>query len=86
MAEWAVTLHDRLPAYITWGQYLRNTERIRQNRTTPSTPGHVRRGVALLCGIVFCGRCGRRMGVAYGTRSRPRYHCGAHHQSGESWA
>ena len=26
MAEWAVTLHDRLPAYITWEQYLRNTE------------------------------------------------------------
>jgi DNA invertase Pin-like site-specific DNA recombinase len=39
MAEWAVTLHDRLPAYITSRQYLRNTERIRQNRTTASTPG-----------------------------------------------
>jgi DNA invertase Pin-like site-specific DNA recombinase len=86
MAEWAVTLHDRLPAYITWGQYLHNTERIRQNRTTASTPGHVRRGGALLCGIVFCGRCGRRMGVVYSSKSRPRYHCGAHHQPGESWA
>jgi DNA invertase Pin-like site-specific DNA recombinase len=86
MAEWAVTLHDRLPAYITWRQYLRNTERIRQNRTTASTPGHVRRGGALLCGIVFCGRIARRMGVVYSSKSRPRYHCGAHHQTGESWA
>jgi hypothetical protein len=34
MAEWAVTLHDRLPAYLTWGQYLGNRERLRQNRTT----------------------------------------------------
>ena len=26
MAEWMVTLHDHLPAYITWDRYLRNTD------------------------------------------------------------
>ena len=75
MAEWAVTLHDRLPAYITWEQYLRNTERLRQNRTTATTEGHARQGIALLSGLVFCGQCGRRKGVLYGATSRPRYEC-----------
>ena len=65
MAEWAVTLHDRLPTYITWEKYLCNTERLRQNRTTATTRGTARQGIALLSGLVFCGRCGRRKGVLY---------------------
>lgn len=84
MAEWAVTLHDRLPAYITWEQYLRNTERLRQNRTTATTRGNARQGVALLSGLVFCGRCGRRKVVLYSNKSRPRYECVTHLQPGES--
>ena len=72
-AEWAVTLHDRLPAYITWQQYLRNTERLRQNRTSATTRGAARPGITLLCGLVYCGRCGRRKGVLYSATSRPRY-------------
>jgi DNA invertase Pin-like site-specific DNA recombinase len=48
MGEWTVTLHDRLPAYITWEQYLRNGEVLRQNRSASSTRGHARKGVALL--------------------------------------
>jgi DNA invertase Pin-like site-specific DNA recombinase len=84
MAEWAVTLHDRLPAYITWEQYLRNTERLRRNRTTATTRGSARHGLALLSGLVFCGRCGRRMGVVYSATSRPRYECQTHPQPGEA--
>jgi DNA invertase Pin-like site-specific DNA recombinase len=83
MAEWAVTLHDRLPAYITWQQYLRNTERLRQNRTSATTRGAARPGIALLCGLVYCGRCGRRKCVSYGATSRPRYECTTHLQPGE---
>jgi hypothetical protein len=84
MAEWAVTLHDCLPAYITWEQYLRNTERLRQNRTTATTRGTARQGVALLSGLVFCGRCGRRKAVLYSTTSRSRYECVTHLQPGEA--
>jgi DNA invertase Pin-like site-specific DNA recombinase len=83
MAEWKVTLHDRLPAYITWEQYLLNTTRLRQNRTTATTKGTARQGVALLTGLVFCGRCGRRNGVLYSSSSRPRYECVTHLQPGE---
>jgi DNA invertase Pin-like site-specific DNA recombinase len=83
MAEWAVTLHDRLPAYITWEKYLRNTERLRQNRTTATTRGNARQGIALLSGLVFCGRCGRRKIVFYSNTSRPRYECATYLQPGE---
>jgi DNA invertase Pin-like site-specific DNA recombinase len=84
MAEWKVTLHDRLPAYITWEQYVRNAARLRQNRTTATTRGTARQGIALLTGLVFCGRCGRRKGVLYSTTSRPRYECVTHLQPGEA--
>jgi DNA invertase Pin-like site-specific DNA recombinase len=78
MKEWKVLIHDRLPAYITWDRYLKNQERLRQNvrgQTTPGTPG---RGVALLTGLLVCGTCGRRMAVAYRTRSEPHYCCHHH--------
>ncbi len=83
MAEWAVTLHDCLPAYITWEQYVRNRDRLRQNRTTATTRGTARPGIALLSGLAFCGRCGRRMGVLYSDTLRPRYECVTHLQPGE---
>jgi hypothetical protein len=83
MAEWAVTLHDCLPAFITWEHYLRNMERLRQNRTISTTRGSARQGIALLSGLVFCGRCGRRMNVLYSNTSRPRYQCLQHVQPGE---
>jgi hypothetical protein len=66
-----------MPAYITWEQYLCNTERLHQNRTTATTRGTARQGIALLGGLVFCGRCGRRKGVLYSATSRPRYTDGA---------
>ncbi len=83
MAEWEVTLHGHLPAYITWERYLRNTERLRQNRTTATTKGHARQGIALLSGLVFCGHCGHRKGMLYGATSRPRYDCVSRRQPGE---
>ena len=35
MEQWKVLLKDRLPAYITWEHYLKNRERIKQNRNGP---------------------------------------------------
>ncbi len=32
MEQWKVLLKDRLPAYISWDQYLKNRERVKQNR------------------------------------------------------
>ena len=37
--QWEVLIPDRLPAYITWEQYLANQARLEANRSRRSTPG-----------------------------------------------
>jgi len=77
MAEWKVLIKDRLPAYITWERYLKNQERLKQNRRGQSTPGTPGRGASLLSGLLVC-TCGRRMVVAYRTRHQSHYTCNGH--------
>jgi DNA invertase Pin-like site-specific DNA recombinase len=87
MDEWKVVKHDHLPAYITYERYLRNQETLHQNRSRPDAAGAIRRGTALLSGLVFCGRCGTRLRVVYcnarpgGTR-QARYECLRYHLHG----
>jgi hypothetical protein len=77
--DWLVYLPGRLPAYISIQQYERNLERMDANRTRAQSMGAVRDGPALLTGLVFCGRCGKRMTVRYqrghGGRLHPSYVC-----------
>jgi DNA invertase Pin-like site-specific DNA recombinase len=65
--DWPIVLHDAHPAYITWDQFLRNQQRLDDNRTfhLEERRGAVREGAALLQGIVLCGLCGRRMTIRY---------------------
>jgi DNA invertase Pin-like site-specific DNA recombinase len=63
--QWKVFLRDKLPAYISWDQYLAHQKQLRDNRSRPDTPGTPRPGSALLAGLVVCGRCGRRLQVHY---------------------
>ena len=78
--EWKVFLPDAHPGYITWKQFEANQEALRScaqsygadRRSAP------REGVALLQGLVICGRCGGRMTVRYivsGGHPRPLYNC-----------
>jgi DNA invertase Pin-like site-specific DNA recombinase len=71
--ECAVFLRDNHPAYISWDQYQSNLRRLTHHRTHGPTPGPARTTVALLAGLVVCGRCGCRMQTRY-TRSL-RYDC-----------
>ncbi len=67
---------NHCPAYITPERYERNQQRIKDNCTRPDTKGPPREGPALLGGIVFCGRCGRRMTVNYPRiKGKFRYKC-----------
>ncbi len=78
VAEWAVCLPDHHPGYVTWADYLATRERLRANvRPRGEGGGAAREGAALLQGVLRCGRCGRRMQVAYsGQDGRvPRYAC-----------
>src|SRR5450432_1454940 len=76
--EWSVCLPDHHPGYVTWDEYLATRQRLRANVTPRGEGGGAaREGSALLQGLVRCGRCGRKMQVAYsGTGGKVRrYAC-----------
>ena len=81
--QWSVCLPEHHPGYVTWEEYLATRDRLRHNvRPRGEGGGAAREGVALLQGIVRCGRCGRRMQVAYSGNDGqvPRYACVRAHQ------
>lgn len=74
LKEWEVFLPNRLPAYISWEQYLTNQERLKAN--CPTQTGLARNGSSLVAGLIFCGRCGARMSADYvGPKQRLYYAC-----------
>lgn len=72
--QWEALLMGHLPAYISWEQYEANQEQLARNLA--QARGTVRHGPSMLTGILFCGRCGRRMKVAY-TQGKASYGCQA---------
>jgi len=64
--EWSVCLPEHHLGYVSWSEYLQTRQRLRANvRPRGEGGGAAREGSALLQGLVRCGRCGRRMQVAY---------------------
>jgi len=75
---WDVMIKDHHEGYIGWADYERNQMQLGLNNY--GRAGGVksgRGGRALLSGIMSCGRCGRRLSVAYtgNPQSRPVYRC-----------
>ncbi len=66
-ADWSVVIQAHHPAYISWGKFLENRQRLRGNRTVSSWTqrGVVRDGPTLLQGAVHCGSCHRHMRIMY---------------------
>jgi hypothetical protein len=81
MEQWKALIKNHLPAYITWDQFLKNRERIKQNRIRPGSPGAPRSGAALLAGILVCG-CGRVMQPSYHPNNTTQYGCCRHRADG----
>jgi len=75
LEELPVLLRDRLPAYISWEQYLANQEQLRNNRALKGSRGAPKQGEALLAGLVVCGKCGHRMNTRYPGDKKPCYQC-----------
>jgi DNA invertase Pin-like site-specific DNA recombinase len=74
--QYHALIPDHCPAYVTLQRYQRNQDKIHNNRLSCSTKGPAREGEALLGGVVYCGRCQRRMAVHYaGCGQRLRYFC-----------
>jgi DNA invertase Pin-like site-specific DNA recombinase len=76
--QWKVLILGRLPAYISWEQYLKDVERLRENRTARGTCGTPRVGNAVLSGLAMCGRCGWRTQTAYSRRRKSHCCCRRH--------
>jgi excisionase family DNA binding protein len=77
--QWKILLLDNHPGYIPWDEYLENQRILESNQTrrAGTTKGAAKRGPALLAGLLRCGRCGRKLFVAYSGRGGrvPRYAC-----------
>lgn len=79
--EWKVFIPNAHPGYISWEEYESNQAKLRSNAAGygwDRKKSPAREGVALLQGIVICGRCGKRMRVEYHTRKEiriPTYVC-----------
>ncbi len=78
-SEWKVLLVDHHPGYISWEQYRENQKRLEANVAWAGgeRSGAVKAGVALLSGLLRCGRCGRKLQVLYSGNGGhvPRYVC-----------
>jgi excisionase family DNA binding protein len=82
-SSWEVLIPDHHEGYISWAEFERNQRLIADNANGKSfmSRGSIRRGEALLAGLLRCGHCGRKLHVAYSGEngSSGRYHCRGGH-------
>jgi DNA invertase Pin-like site-specific DNA recombinase len=86
--DWIALRRDHHESYIAWETYESNQRIIAENAQMKGlmNRGAVKRGPSLLAGLLLCGKCGRKIHVAYSGRSRvARYYCrGALSNHGEN--
>ena len=66
--QWAVLIQDHHEGYITWDTF-ESSQRIltdNANMYGDRVRGSIRRGEALLTGLLRCGHCGRKLHAEYG--------------------
>jgi excisionase family DNA binding protein len=77
--DWEVLIPNHHEGYLSWADYERNLALIADNTNGMGqmSRGALRKGEALLAGLLRCGHCGRKLHVAYsGTDGNTgRYHC-----------
>jgi len=76
--DWKVRIMDHHEAYISWKQYQKNQAQLAEARPRWSmndNRGAIRKGRALLAGLLRCGHCGRKLRVIYNRKSSAQYHC-----------
>jgi excisionase family DNA binding protein len=73
--SWEVLIRDHHEGYICWAEFERNQQLIADNANGKRflSRGAVRRGEALLPGLLRCARCGKKLVVRYG--GTHRYEC-----------
>jgi DNA invertase Pin-like site-specific DNA recombinase len=75
--EWLVLIPGKHDGYISWEQFQQIQQQITANVSGEAQPGAVKRGAALLAGMLRCRRCGRKLTVHYTGRDHDmlRYAC-----------
>jgi excisionase family DNA binding protein len=77
--HWQVLIQEHHDGYIDWTTYEHNQRVIADNTNMRGAMarGALRRGEALLAGLLRCAHCGRKLHVAYGGSrgTVARYHC-----------
>ncbi len=77
--QWRALIREHHEGYISWEVFEHNQHLITQNANMlgEQVQGSIRRGEALLAGLLRCGHCARKLGVAYGGRrgNVGRYEC-----------
>ena len=89
LEQWDVLILDHHCGYIGWEEYLKNRKLMAENLAQREGEGRgaVKKGAALLSGLLRCGRCGRKLQVIYsGSHGQvARYSCcGARELRGSS--
>lgn len=77
--NWQVLIEQHHEGYIDWATYEHNQRVITDNTNMRGSMvrGSLRRGEALLAGLLRCGHCARKLHVAYrgSDGNTARYHC-----------
>ena len=76
--DWDVLIADHHDGYIGWEEYQRNQALIANNANCKGAmvQGSVKRGGALLSGLLRCGHCGAKLVAQYPGPTVVRYQCG----------
>ncbi len=73
MDEWIALIKDHHEGYISWEEFQRIEAMVAENVRGYEAKGAVKRGPALLAGLFRCGRCGRKLTVAYSGGGKNRF-------------
>ena len=76
--DWEVLITDRHDGYIGWDEYQGNQALIANNANCKGAmvQGSIKRGGALLSGLLRCGHCGAKLVAQYPGPTVVRYQCG----------
>lgn len=75
--DWAILLMEHHEGYIDWSVYQSNQAMIAHNDNSKGDKvrGSIKRGVALLSGLLRCGHCGAKLHADYPRPDVVRYTC-----------
>jgi hypothetical protein len=78
--QWLAALWQAFPGYITQAEFEANQAHLASHRKQLQQKGRRQDGMALLSGILICGRCGRRMTVVYSGKDHQHISYVCNHQ------